>query len=295
MNAAATTLSIQKDAPIPTWFGVGGRADAYAEPSSIEELADAVRAHATVRILGDGANLLVDDDGVDGLVISLRKLNAWRRLDDSGLIEAEAGANLPKLIVETARDGLAGLEGLGGIPASVGGAVRMNAGGALGEIADVVRAVRVMDRDGRASRLERHEIDFTYRRSGLDDQIVLTAEFALQADDTDAIRRRLKDAMAHKKHSQPLAENSAGCAFKNPTIEGERVSAGRLIDEAGCRGMREGGASVSDMHANFVVTEQGCTARDILALLNHVESVVFETKGVRLEREIVVWRRGGQS
>jgi UDP-N-acetylmuramate dehydrogenase len=286
------TRGVERDAPIPTWIGVGGRADALLAPATEAELRDAIDAWADrpIRVLGDGANLLVDDDGVDGLVIATERLTEAQWLED-GLLRAQAGANLPRLIVESVRRGLAGLEGLAGVPASLGGAIRMNAGGAFGEIGACVESVRVAKPGDEVRTLTRDEIPFAYRRSGIEG-VILSADLRLTPAEHGPLRERLKEVMAKKKASQPLAADSAGCAFKNPTIDGARAAAGRLIDEAGCKGLRIGGAEVSAEHANFIFTHPGATARDVLALMAAVAERVRERFGVELEREVVVWRRG---
>ncbi|TVQ64123.1 MAG: UDP-N-acetylmuramate dehydrogenase [Phycisphaerales bacterium] len=293
--------AIETDAPIPTWFGVGGRADALARPRSVEELRALLRRFDRVRVLGDGANMLVDDDGVDGLVVSLENLRRVERPDpnDPGLLRVGAGANLPRLIVDTVRDGLSGLEGLAGVPASLGGAIVMNAGGAFGEIAQAVERVRALTLDGEEIVRTRDEIPFGYRSSGLRDLIVVEADLRLTpAEDAAALRSRMKEVMSYKKGSQPMGERSAGCAFKNPTLPtGERVSAGMLIDRAGCKGERVGGARVSDVHANFIVVDTApgaCTARDVVALMRRVRARVLDHAGVTLEPEVAIWRRADQ-
>lgn len=302
MTAVQVQPEIIENAPIDTWFGVGGDADLFCKPASIDALRRCLDEHETVRVLGDGANLLVDDDGVDGLVIDL-DTPAFTTLEidpASGRVVAGAGVNLPKLANETVRSGLAGLEVLAGIPASVGGAAVMNAGGRFGEIADVVRTVEAMDRSGRPVRLERERIDFGYRRSGLNELFVTAVEFGLEPNDPAVVRDRLKECMAYKKSSQPLAADSAGCCFKNPTLvedivgvgaAGSRVSAGLLIDRAGCKGMKAGGAEVSHGHANFIVTREGATARDVIGLMDTVAARVLDRFGLTLEREVIVWER----
>ncbi len=298
---------IQTNAPIPTWFDVGGRADILATPRTVDELRDLIQAFAgqTIRVLGDGANLLVDDGGVDGIVIDLRHFSAidYRGFDPTGgsperpldvIVEAGAGVRLPKLITETVRAGLAGLETLGGIPATVGGAAFMNAGGAFGQIADSIEAVHALSRLGDELVIPHDQINFDYRHSGLGWLILTSVEFnltALPEDRAGDLRRRLKEVMAYKKGSQPLAENSAGCVFKNPMVDGDRVSAGMLIDRSECKGMRVGGARVSDVHANFIVTEPGCTAGDVIALMERIAATVRERTSAVLEPEVVIWRR----
>lgn len=294
---------IEHDAPIPTWFKVGGRADSLARPRSAEEVRDLLLAfaHEHIRVLGDGANLLVDDDGVDGLVLDLRGLSSVEFAELSGepavLVRCGAGANLPKLITECVRRGLAGIESLAGIPASIGGAVVMNAGGAFGEISTAVRTIHALTRGGQELAIPREEINFSYRHSGLNHLVITGVDLALRrvADaEQPALRDRLKEVMAYKKNSQPMAENSAGCYWKNPadpSRPGQRLSAGKVIDECGLKGLRSGGAEVSPVHANFVVTRAGCTARDIISLMAEVRERVHARTGITLVPEVVTWRR----
>lgn len=302
---------LETGAAIPTWFGCGGGADTLARPRSVGELRDLLHIFAgePIRVLGDGANLLVDDAGVDGLVISLERLNAVTPIgfDESDPsparptpvgVRAQAGAKLPRLITDCVRAGLAGLEHLAGIPATVGGAAFMNAGGAFGDTAQALHAVTALTRLGDALRIPHDEINFAYRHSGLGWLVIVEAEFdltRLPEGEQPRLRQRLKDVMAFKRDSQPLAKSSAGCAFKNPVVGGERLSAGMLIDRAGCKGLTVGGAAVSDVHANFVVTAPGCTARDVLGLCDRVAERVRSAHGVTLEPEIVVWRRTERS
>ncbi|MEM8835429.1 MAG: UDP-N-acetylmuramate dehydrogenase [Planctomycetota bacterium] len=290
---------LEFNAEIETWFGVGGRADMLARPHCIHELTDLLHAFAQerVRILGDGANLLVHEDGVNGLVICLDAFTAIETIDETDTRVVQrvgAGVRLPRLIVDSVRNGLAGLEGLAGVPASIGGAVRMNAGGAFGTIGDCITAVHAITRSGQRLTIPASEIGFDYRHSGLEHLIIVAAdiEFERVGDDArPALRERLKHVMAKKKASQPLGDDSAGCVFKNPTVRGERLSAGMLIDTAQCKGMRIGGAVVSDVHANFVVTEEGCKPSDIVRLIGRVSEIVLMTHGVRLEPEVVFWCR----
>lgn len=300
------TVPIQHDAEIHTWFGIGGGADRLARPRSIEELRACLREDPSLRVLGDGANLLVDDDGVGELVVSLNDpaFTSWTIDQASSIVRVMAGANLPKLINECVRLGRAGIEGLGGIPATLGGALVMNAGGAFGQIADVVVRVHALDRAGKDVTLDRRQIDFSYRHSGLNDLILLSAELDLPPADHKPLRLKLKEVMAYKSKSQPMAERSAGCVFKNPILprdidgigaRGTRVSAGMLIDRAGCKGLSVGegkGASVSQRHANFIVTDpQHATARDVINLMALVRARVADALGVTIEPEVVVWTR----
>ena len=296
-------LAMERDAPIPTWFGVGGRAERLARPASVEDVRRCVDLDPDLRVLGDGANLLVDDDGVSELVIALNAPEfmrvTWPEAPAS-LVIAGAGASLPRLITESVRRGLAGLEVLGGIPATVGGAVVMNAGGRFGQICDAIARVHAVDRQGGVHVIERDEIEYGYRCSGLGQLIITSVEFALHPADTPALRRRLLEIMEYKKSTQPLADRSAGCTFRNPTLHapiadigeaGQRIGAGLLIDRAGCKGWRAGGAEVSRAHANFFVAGAGGRARDVLDLIDRVRHRVLERFGVALEPEVVIWRR----
>ncbi len=298
------TIPIVHHAPIPTWFGVGGGADQLATPRDQAELLACVRIDPGLRVLGAGANLLVDDDGVGELVVSLASPAFQGTQWGAEVVRVGAGVDLPKLIVDAVRRGRAGIEGLGGIPATIGGALVMNAGGAFGQIADCVLRVHAVSRDGREVTLERAAIPFGYRHSGLADLILVGAELSLPPADPAALRDKLKEVMAYKKNSQPMAENSAGCCFKNPTLDrtvrdaqgdigepGKRVSAGMLIDRAGLKGLRVGGASVSPRHANFLVTDAGAKARDVIDLIAEITRRVHDTFGVRLQPEVVIWRR----
>lgn len=306
MSTATSTIPIAENAPVPTWFHVGGRADRLATPRSIDELKLCLADDPRAKVLGDGANLLVDDYGVGELVLSL-KSPAFQAIEidaKSGHVVTGGGADFAKLIQAAVRAGLGGLEGLIGIPASVGGACFMNAGGAFGQICDAVTRVHTLTRTGQERTLERPDIPFSYRHSGLGDAIITGAEFQLTPTDPPALRERLKECMAYKKRSQPMAENSAGCCFKNPTLTsplsitdhagfapGTRVSAGLLIDKAGCKGLSIGAAEVSHIHANFLFTRDGATARNVIDLMDLVQRRVHETLGVSLEREVVVWSR----
>ena len=293
-----TSDGVQTDAPISTWMGIGGRADALAAPGSVDELRTLLKTFdESVRVLGAGANLLVDDAGVDGLVVSLEGLKKWTLFEeneDGVVVRVGAGASLPLLIVDMARHGWGGLEGLGGVPASVGGAVRMNAGGAFGVIGDCVEFVRGVNRNGDRFEIHRNEIAFAYRTSGLENRIITEVGLSLTRADAAALRDRLKDVMAKKKKSQPMAEKSAGCIFKNPLIDDVRVSAGKLIDQAGCKGARAGGVEVSSVHGNFFVTSPGASASDVMELMRRVEEAVKRSAGVLLEPEIVIWKRAEQ-
>lgn len=298
---------IQRDAPIPTWFRVGGSADRLAQPRGPDELIELVRAEPDLLVLGDGANLIVHDAGVRELVVKL-DAPAWTAIDldpVSGCVRAGAGVSLQKLVTRSVRAGLGGLEGLGGIPATVGGAAVMNAGGRFGELGSVIETIEAVTRAGTVVRVRRSDLTMQYRNGGLDDVIVTAVYLRLMPGDPSALRDRLKQVLAAKKQSQPMAAHSAGCCFKNPIVNpdaavlGEagvpvrdgRVAAGWLIDRVRCKGLRAGGATVSERHANFIITESDATARDVIELMTLVQQRVLNETGMQLEREVRVWDR----
>ena len=291
---------VERDVPLGplTWYGVGGTAQAVAHPQDAQQLSRLVKLCAAndvpLRVLGKGANLLVCEGRVEGVVVRLDGMRDVRIDAGSGQVSAGGGADLEKLITATVREGLAGLEALAGIPATIGGALRMNAGGAFGSIGPLVEEVTAIEPDGQIATLGRPQLEFAYRRSNLGERIVAEARFALRpVDDRAALREQLKKVMKYKKESQPMAASSAGCAFKNPPKEMSEKGAGRLIDEAGLKGLRIGGAEVSHVHANFIVLHPGGRATDVLAVMSHVQRHVAERLGIELEREVVVWGARG--
>lgn len=260
-----------------TTFRIGGPADVLVEPRDEEELAGVLRLAARegvpLRILGGGANLLVRDEGVRGAVVRLTGLNCRRRN------RVQAGFPLPRLVRQTLEEGLGGLEPLAGVPGTVGGAVRMNAGGRHGTFGDVVRFVEILTPSGERRRLTRDEAGFRYRGSALDGNLVVAVELDLRPDAGAAAR--FASLLEEKRRTQPLDLPSAGCVFKNPP----GGAAGRLIEECGLKGARSGAARVSPLHANFIVNEGGATAADVLRLIDRIRGRV----PVPLELEIEVW------
>jgi len=313
LAALLNDLSIrcETDAPIGekmTWYGVGGRAQVLAHPAGVAQLsALAVRCYeqgVPVYVMGSGANLLVGDQGVPGVALKLDDPSFSQLKIQGTKIIAGPGLDLFKLVLECAKAGLAGLAHVAGIPASVGGAVRMNVGGAFGDIGSTVHKVHVMAENGQVYCRDRDDLVFGYRTTNIVAPYILDVEFDMDEADPQDVARRVKEIFLYKKNTQPMAENSAGCAFKNPSVvlpghetltdedpppPTQRVSAGKLIDEAGLKGHRVGGAEVSQRHANFIFTHPGCTAADVLALMTHVQQTVLDHSGVALEREVVVW------
>ncbi|QQE10541.1 UDP-N-acetylmuramate dehydrogenase [Planctomycetota bacterium] len=280
------------DAPIGemTWYKTGGRASALCYPSSEFELYSLISLANTnnipLYILGSGANLLVLNQGVPGIVISLDSPN-WKEYSVSeNTLTVKAGYDLMKLIHEASKRGLAGLEPLAGIPASVGGAIRMNAGGAFGEIGTHVTRVRTMSVDGQITNLTKDQLQFNYRSTNITDPFILEVDFELEQADPTELRAKVKEIFDYKKNSQPMADRSAGCTFKNPVEK----PAGMLIDESGLKGYRIGTAEVSTIHANFIaVDREDPNADDVAALIEHVQKTVLDKTGITLQREVVIW------
>jgi UDP-N-acetylmuramate dehydrogenase len=272
-----------------TWFRLGGPAEYFAQPRTEEELAALVRrcheAQVTVRLLGGGSNILVREEGVSGLVIQLAG-ERLQKIEVSGrTVTASGGAKLGHVISTSVREGLGGLETLVGIPGTIGGALHGNAGGRGGDIGQWTCDATVMTRAGELIERRREELVFAYRQSSLDELVILRARFQLEPDNPEELTKRMQKQWIVKKASQPLAHQSAGCIFKNP----RGMSAGMLIDQAGLKGTRVGGAEVSDRHANFIIAEQGATSRDVLNLIELVRGRVVDRLGVELETEIEVW------
>lgn len=284
---------VRRDEPLAmhTWFQIGGPAEFFAEPTSVEELSAVVQRcrqeEVPVRVLGNGSNLLVSDDGVPGLVIHLVEpaFNAIR-VDGSTLI-AGGGARLGRAVTTAVHRGLAGLETLIGIPGTVGGALHGNAGTRNGDIGQWTASATVMTHAGDVVERHRDEGDlvFGYRQSSLDELVILQGTFQLEEDDPRELAKRMQNEWIVRKASQPMGFPSAGCIFKNP----RGAAAGELIEGAGLRGTRIGGAVVSDRHANFIVAEPEGTAQDVLRLIELVRSQVRDRIGVELELEIEIW------
>ncbi|HUQ68902.1 MAG TPA: UDP-N-acetylmuramate dehydrogenase, partial [Planctomycetaceae bacterium] len=272
-----------------TWLKVGGPAQYFLTPRDPAELVRVIQACAgqqiPLRVLGSGSNLLVHDEGVGGAVVRLTEPAFSQVTIDGTTCRAGAAALLSNVISETVRAGLAGFEELAGIPGTIGGALRGNAGGRHTDIGTLVKSVTCVDLGGGRVVRKRDELAFSYRHSGLDEFIILEAEFQLRTDDPDRITERLRKIWITKKASQPLAEQSAGCIFKNP----RGLTAGELIEQAGLKGTHIGGAEVSDRHANFLVTQEWATSADVLRLMDLVKSKVAGQFGVHLEPEVVIW------
>lgn len=274
-------------APLCT-MRVGGRCDLMASPKSEETFAALYSLCKSEGIpffiLGRGSNVLFPDEGYRGVIISADALCGIHT--DGCTVEAGAGAALSGVCREALGHSLSGLEFAYGIPGSVGGALVMNAGAYGGEIKDVILSCRCADENGVIRELSRDELCLSYRRSVFSEKggCILSAKFALTQGDPAQIKARMSELMGKRRDKQPLELPSCGSTFKRP----EGYFAAALIEECGLKGFAIGGAQVSEKHSGFVVNRGGATARDILALVEHIKKTVREEKGVELECEMLI-------
>lgn len=272
-----------------TWFRLGGPAEYFAEPTTRDELQTLVRRAKAegmpVRVLGGGSNVLVREEGVKGVVLRL-DAPCFTEIHVKGAsIRAGGGAKLGHIVATAVREGLAGLESLVGIPGTVGGALRGNAGSRSGDIGQWTASATVMNDAGDLTARSRDELVFAYRESSLDELVILEADFALEKEDPVELTKRMQKQWIVKKASLPLGHQPTGCIFKNP----RGMSAGTLIEQAGLKGARVGGAEVCDRHANFIVADDKATSQDIIRLIDHIRARVAERLGIELETEIKIW------
>ncbi|MDA8124545.1 MAG: UDP-N-acetylmuramate dehydrogenase [Deltaproteobacteria bacterium] len=275
-----------------TSMGVGGPIDALAFPESREELARLVAFLGQQRIpflpVGNWTNLIVRGGGYRGVLISLSGLRRLTRSDNPDgtvLLEAEAGVALSELVNLSQREALTGIEFCAGIPGSVGGAVRMNAGAYGGEIKDVCNSIQSLTTDKGIRTLKRKDLPFAYRILDLPaEMIIIGAAFCLQRGKGEVVAATVRDFLSRRKDKHPLEFRNAGSIFKNP----REIPAGQLIEQTGLKGMRLGDAQVSEKHGNFIVNRGQATAEEILTLLDLVQKRVFEATGQFLEPEVKI-------
>ncbi|MHC4743953.1 MAG: UDP-N-acetylmuramate dehydrogenase [Planctomycetota bacterium] len=284
---------VETDYPLArsTWYGLGGPADYFVRPRTLEELKQVVERcnenHIPMFLMGLGSNLLIGDDGLRGAVIKLEKgqFTEIEFHEDNTGLTAWAGAELSKLVLTCVEKGLSGLEPLTGIPGSLGGAIKMNAGGNFGDIGGVVESVTLMDNQGSIFEMSKPELVFDYRKTNITASFILNARLKLNRGNSEQIMRTVKEIWIYKKNSQPLNSKNAGCIFKNPRGQ----SAGALIDRAGLKGLQIGGATVSDKHANFIIAGKDCKSRDVMRLIDAIKERVKEQFDTELELEIEIW------
>lgn len=269
-----------------TWIGIGGPADMLVSPhaSHLPELLVRLRScEIPYCILGKGSNVLVSDAGVRGAVICTDQLIGLAVDSERFIIEAGAGNSLQQIIQHAAENGFSGSEGLAGIPGTVAGAVAGNAGSFGAEIADVVQTVEMALPDGTLRSFSPTDLHFGYRCADIPPgAVITTVRLQFRQSDAEELLRRVRQFRAEKRARQPVADRSLGCVFKNPPGN----AAGRLIEEAGCKGLRQGGIVVSPVHANFFVNRGGGSAIDYLSLMHQVQDRVSTVFGIPLEPEI---------
>lgn len=292
LHAALPAVRLLSEEPLAkhTSFRIGGPAQVLACPKTEAELREVYgfceAAGEQIRILGGGTNILAPDSGVSGVVLSTRGLDALE-LTDAQTVTAGAGVPLARLAVFAQQHGLTGLEFAHGIPGTVGGGMYMNAGAYGGELAQVAVSARFLTPDGAILTITAAEMGLGYRRSAFMDRpgVIVSATFRLTPGDPAAIRERMRELMEKRKASQPLDLPSAGSTFKRPV--GGYAAA--LIQEAGLKGLRVGGAAVSEKHSGFVVNLGGATGADVLELIAQVQARVREATGISLEPEVRIW------
>lgn len=272
-----------------TWLRLGGEAQYLAEPTNLDELAELVRRcreqELPVRLLGGGSNVLVRDEGVSGLVIHLSAAPFCDVSVKDGIVTVGGAAKLTHVISTAVREGLAGLEQLVGIPGTVGGALHGNAGCHGGDIGQYTKAANVLTRSGEIIARSREDLVFAYRESSLNELVILDAQFELEEADPQELTKRMQKLWIVNKAAQPQANQTTAMIFKGPS----GISAASMIEQAGLKGARAGGAQLSDRHANFIATESDASSGDVLELIEYVRSRVSERLGVELETALDIW------
>lgn len=270
-------------------FRAGGTAKYYVIPDEYTKVRDVLRLcveeNIPYYVIGNGSNLLVQDDGFDGVIIEIDSALAEIEINGNEIV-AKAGAKLSKIAVKALNESLTGFEFAHGIPGNLGGAVTMNAGAYGGEMKDVLKWVKVLDNNGEMKTLKAEELELGYRTSIIvkEKMIVLEACIELHEGNRDEIEMHMKELMAKRKEKQPLEYPSAGSTFKRP----EGYFAGKLIQDAGLKGYRVGGAMVSEKHSGFVINYDNATATDIINLMKDVRKKVYEEFQVTLEPEVKI-------
>jgi UDP-N-acetylmuramate dehydrogenase len=272
-----------------TWFQLGGPAEFFAEPENSDQLIALIKRcreeEVPVRLLGRGSNILVRDEGVPGVVIRLSAPIFGEIQVVGHSIVAGGGGALGRVVTTAVHQGLAGLETLIGIPGTLGGALHGNAGAHGGDVGQWTTQATVVTVTGEVFQRVGDEMVFGYRQSSLDELIILEARLQLEQDDPRELARRMQKHWIVKKAAQPMGHQCAGCVFKNP----RGTSASELIEAAGLKGTRIGGAVVSDRHAGFIIAEPECTSQDVLRLIELVRGQVHDRTGVEMELELEIW------
>ena len=288
---AAFKKIVKTDVPLAmhTWLQLGGRAEYFAEPRTEQELLDLLKAcrqsGIAVRTLGQGTNVLVADAGIPGMVIRLTAPIFCQIETAAPCLTAGGGAKLGRAITSSVYDGLGGLEGLIGIPGTVGGSVRGNISTRDGDIGQWVDSLRVATYAGEILELTRNDLVFGYRSCSLENAIILSCRFRLVPEEAEELSRRLQKLWIVRKKTQPMGHQGSGWLFKDPRGQ----SASDLIEEAGLKGTRIGGAIICDRNPNFVIVEPECSSDDVRRLARLIQTQVRERSEVDLELDLELW------
>ncbi|MBU0519153.1 UDP-N-acetylmuramate dehydrogenase [bacterium] len=273
-----------------TAYQIGGPAQYYTAPEDRDNLLKALHWAENEKvetfILGAGTNLLVSDRGFDGLIVHLHKFLDQVKVDESsGVWTAGAGVKLTPFVRQTAQAGFAGVEALIGIPGTLGGALKMNAGAFSQEISNTLLSLEIIDENQSIESMKPEDVGFDYRLApGLDNKIVISAAFQLQQDDAEKLMQHVREITALRRNRQPLQWPSCGSVFKRP----EADFAGRLIEAAKLKGYTVGQAQIPEKHANFIINLGGAKAGDVLSIIKTVKQRVFELSGISLKREVIL-------
>jgi UDP-N-acetylmuramate dehydrogenase len=274
-----------------TTIGIGGPVPVLYLPENESELVNLLRMlkaeNRKFRVIGNGSNVLADDRGIDEHIVCTRSLQRILRVNGN-ILTADAGYPMAQLAYQSASKGLRGLEFAVGIPGSIGGVVRMNAGAHGHTMSEVVDSVRMVKADGSVIVASNQDLQFTYRSSAIPAHAIITeVNLKLTPDDSKKIHERIREYNEYRTSTQPIREKSAGCIFKNP----EGCAAAKLIEDAGLKGFSIGGAMVSEVHANFIINRNQATFEDVLKLIDHVKKRVRDTQGEQLHEEVVIWKQ----
>ncbi len=269
-----------------TTYGIGGPADLMISPKSKQDLIKVIEIinenKIQLTILGSGSNVLVSDDGIRGVVISLK--NSLKQIEVAdNILYAECGTMLGKIVKYAVKNDLIGLENLNGVPGTLGGALIMNAGAWGGEISENLVHVELINSKSEVKKIQKKDLNFSYRQSSFDkDDILLSAKFNLKKADKNIIKENFMEAQSGRKKSQPLNKRSAGSLFKNP----KNISAGKLLDDAGLKGFSIGDAKISEKHANFFINDGNASSSDMLMLIKKAHQEVKDRFNVNLSLEV---------
>jgi len=289
MNYLKTSkLSLKFNEPLKSYttFGIGGKASVLVRPKTKEELKFLIKTILKRRenflILGCGSNILVNDKGFRGVVISLRQGDFLHIGNEPGKLEVGAGTRVSTLLGFCEKNGFSGLEFMAGIPASVGGAIKQNAGIRKKTIAEVIKDISYLDKKGENRTLSDKDLNFSYRCLDLEFSVITGATLKLKKSSPEKVRENIRLFFNLKRQKQPLDKKSAGCIFKNPKF----INTGVLVEELGLKGMCWGGAQISEKHGNFIINKDNATYNDILHLIDLIKKKAKLKKNILLEVEI---------